>query len=163
MPLSEREINTRGCIAINNDRLSEIDKLINFRKAVLITADGVVEMTKTQAATLLGDLFLWRQAWEENDLQTYLDFYDSEQFKRFDKMRFDDFKTYKRKVFERKERKTIDFTNINISPYPNDKGEALFRIAFHEKYRASSGYRFEGDKELYVRLVNGKMRIIAEK
>ncbi len=78
-------------------------------------------------------------------------------------MRFEDFKNYKRKVFERKESKRIDFTDINISPYPNKKGEALFRIAFHEKYRASSGYRFEGNKEIYVRLVNGKMRIIAEK
>lgn len=165
LPLSgEREINTQGCIAIHNDRLSEIDKVVNHQQAVLLTSEGTLgEMSKTQAATLLGDLFAWRQAWEENDLATYLGFYDEQRFKRFDKMRFDDFKDYKRKVFERKENKSIDLTKINISPYPNDRGEALFRIAFHEKYRASSGYRFEGNKELYVRLVNGKMRIIAEK
>lgn len=165
LPLSgEREINTRGCIAINNDRLSEIDKVVNHQQAVLLTSEGTLgEMSKIQAAALLGDLFAWRQAWEESDLQTYLGFYDEQHFKRFDKMRFEDFKNYKRKVFERKESKSIDFTNINISPYPNEKGEALFRIAFHEKYRASGGYRFEGNKELYVRLVNGKMRIIAEK
>lgn len=165
LPLSgEREINTQGCIAIHNDRLSEIDKVINHQQAVLLTSEGALgEMSKTQAAALLGDLFAWRQAWEDNDLATYLGFYDEQYFKRFDKMRFDDFKAYKRKIFERKESKSIDLTKINISPYPNDKGEALFRIAFYEKYRASGGYRFEGNKELYVRLVNGKMRIVAEK
>lgn len=160
----DREINTRGCIAINNDRITEIDKMINHKKAVLITADGSLqEMSKAQAAILLSDLFEWRDAWEKNDLQTYLNFYDTADFRRFDKMDFRGFKTFKQRIFDKREVKTIDFSNINISPYPNEKGEALFRIAFYEKYSASGGHRFEGNKELYVRLRDGKMQIIAEK
>ncbi|RAX58425.1 peptidase [Helicobacter monodelphidis] len=160
----DREINTRGCIAIDNTQLLNIDKEMNIKNAILITGDGnLTEMTKEQAANILSGLFQWRNAWEKNDFETYIAFYDKNQFKRFDKMKFNDFKDYKRRIFSKNESKTIEFKTINISPYPNEKGEQFFRISFYEKYRASGGYRFEGNKELYARLQNNKLQIVAER
>ncbi len=165
LPLNgDREINTRGCIAIDNNILSDIDKLINHKKTILITADGTPpEITKSQIATLLTSLFVWRKAWEENNLQNYINFYDKDNFKRFDRMDFNDFIDYKKRIFSKNEKKIIIFSDINISPYPNEKGELLFKISFHEQYRASGGYRFEGNKELYVKLYDENMKILAEK
>lgn len=164
LPLNgDREINTRGCIAIDNKLLSALDSMINHKESLLITGEGnLFEVEREELVILLSDLFKWRNAWKFNDLESYLGFYDKEDFLRFDKMRFEAFANYKRRIFNRNERKSIVFNNINISPYPNERGERFFRIDFHESYKAPS-YTFEGKKELYVKLEKGKMQIVAEK
>lgn len=165
MPLNgnREEQNTRGCIAIENELLKQVDKMVDHKKALLITYENeVVETKKSDLGILLSDLFVWKRAWSDSDIATYLGFYDENEFLRFDKMGFQNFKANKTRIFAKKEQKTIKFNNINISPYPNDSNKNMFKISFFEEYRAPS-YRFNGDKELFVELKNGKMRIIAEK
>lgn len=157
------EINTRGCIAIENDILRAYEKAIDYKQTLLITSsDTLKEVPKASLSTILHALFVWRDAWINNDLDLYLSFYD-ENFMRFDGMKIGAFRAFKKQVFDREERKTIAFNDINIAPYPNSENVEMFRITFLEDYRASSGYAFKGTKELYVAIKGGKMSILVEK
>ncbi|RDU65448.1 murein L,D-transpeptidase family protein [Helicobacter sp. MIT 14-3879] len=164
LPLNgNRDNNTKGCIAIENNILIDYDKIIDHKKTILITSSTEVkEVKKDSLASILQSLFIWRDAWINNDLGLYLSFYD-DNFIRFDGMRLKDFKEFKKRVFTKDELKTIDFKEINISPYPNEDKKDMYRITFLEDYMADGGYKFKGIKELYIVLNNDKMKIIIEK
>lgn len=164
MPLNgEREKNTKGCIAIDNTTLKKYETTINYKKTILITyPNEVKEVSKDTLATILQGIFVWRDAWINNDLDLYLSFYDND-FVRFDGMKITQFRDYKKRVFAKEESKTIYFSNINIAPYPNLNGLDLYRVRFWEDYNAKGGYKFNGIKELYVVVSANKMRIMVER
>lgn len=163
MPLNgnREELNTRGCIAIENDILSSADKIINYRDSLLITYnDNIKEVSKDDLSALLANLYAWKESWRTNDVKKYLGFY-SPNFVRFDGMKYNDFTQNKQRIFAKKESKQIGFSKINIAPYPNEENRNLFRISFFEDYKAPS-YNFHGKKELYVELKDSKMQILVE-
>lgn len=164
LPLNgERDKDTKGCIAIDNATLSRYEKEIDYKKTILITyPNEVKEVSKDALATILQGIFVWRDAWINNDLDLYLSFYDNN-FVRFDGMKIAQFRDYKKRVFAKDESKTIDFSNINIAPYPNLNGLDLYRVRFLEDYKAKGGYKFNGIKELYVVVSANKMRIMVER
>ncbi|MDO7253814.1 L,D-transpeptidase family protein [Helicobacter cappadocius] len=169
LPLSgnRKELNTKGCIAVENNTLSQYDKTIGNKKAILISYEqNFKPATKEELATILSDLYKWRDSWIKNDLQDYLSFYGND-FVRYDGMKINAFKDYKKRVFDKKEEKTILFSNINISPYPNEEGKNIFKISFSQDYSAFKNnkitYTSNSTKELYVSLVDGKMSILTEK
>ncbi|KAA6224734.1 MULTISPECIES: murein L,D-transpeptidase family protein [unclassified Campylobacter] len=160
------EFKTRGCIALTNDQLENFSKVLDDGKTkvfVLTEEKDYVSASKDEIAGLFADLFAWKHAWTISDVDTYLSFYDKDNFRRFDKSQFSQFAEMKRSIFSRKEHKVIKFSNISISPYPNINGDKMYRISFFEDYYTKN-YQFRGDKVLYVRLGNnGKMQILAEK
>lgn len=153
------EFKTRGCIALFNENLEEFAKVVQDKKVFAMTEEKEkVRAKKEDIAALLADLFAWKLAWTDSDINTYLNFYDEKQFKRFDKMKFEQFAS----IFSRKEDKKIKFSDINISPYPNVENETMYRISFYEDYYTKN-YQFKGDKILYVKIDSkGKMKILAE-
>ncbi len=157
------EFKTRGCIALFNENLEEFAKVVQDKKVFAMTEEKEkVRAKKEDIAALLADLFAWKLAWTDSDINTYLNFYDEKQFKRFDKMKFEQFASMKKSIFSRKEDKKIKFSDINISPYPNVKNETMYRISFYEDYYTKN-YQFKGDKILYVKIDSkGKMKILAE-
>lgn len=165
LPLSgDREKNTKGCIAIDNTLLKKYESIINHNKSLLITSPiDFTPVSKDVLANILTSLFVWRNAWINNDFDTYISFYGND-FKRFDGMQINDFRKFKKRIFDKKEIKVINFSDINISPYPNLQGKNIFRITFLEDYKSlDSGYKFKGVKELYVAIINNKMDIFIEK
>ena len=164
LPLNgDRDKFTKGCIAIDNKTLLGYESAIDYKKAILITyPNEVKEASKDALAVILQGLFVWRDAWVKNDLEAYLSFYD-ENFTRFDGMKIAQFRDFKKSVFAKNESKTIDFSDINIAPYPNESGLDLYRVRFLEDYKAKGGYKFNGIKELYVVVNADKMRIVVEK
>ena len=159
----DRDSFTRGCIAIENDKIVSLDKEINLKKTLLIISDKKLQKTsKSDLALILSSLYKWLDAWRDSDIDRYLSFYDSKRFYRYDRKRFKWFKNYKSRIFSRKRETTIRFSNINISPYPNSQNRKLFYITFQEFYRAGD-YRFNGQKSLYVELQKGYMKILIEK
>ncbi|WP_290455718.1 L,D-transpeptidase family protein [Helicobacter rodentium] len=163
MPLNgnREELNTRGCIAIENNQLSFVDSIIHYRDSLLITYENTPkEVSKADLSILLASLYTWKEAWKVNNVEKYLEFY-SPDFIRFDGMRYNDFAQNKQRIFAKKESKHIAFSKINISPYPNEANKNLFRISFFEDYKAPS-YNFHGKKELYVELKDSKMQILVE-
>ena len=157
------EFKSRGCIALFNENLEEFAKVVQDKKVFAMTEEKEkVRAKKEDIAALLADLFAWKLAWTDSDINTYLNFYDEKQFKRFDKMKFEQFASMKKSIFSRKEDKKIKFSDINISPYPNVENETMYRISFYEDYYTKN-YQFKGDKILYVKIDSkGKMKILAE-
>ncbi|EAI0859481.1 murein L,D-transpeptidase, partial [Campylobacter coli] len=139
------EFKTRGCIALFNENLEEFAKVVQDKKVFAMTEEKEkVRAKKEDIAALLADLFAWKLAWTDSDINTYLNFYDEKQFKRFDKMKFEQFASMKKSIFSRKEDKKIKFSDINISPYPNVENETMYRISFYEDYYTKN-YQFKGD------------------
>ncbi|MBW1454037.1 hypothetical protein AT925_07860, partial [Campylobacter jejuni] len=157
------EFKTRGCIALFNNNLEKFAKVVQDKKVFVMTEEKEkIRAKKDQIASLLADLFTWKLAWTNSDTNAYLSFYDEQEFKRFDKMKFEQFASMKKSIFSRKEDKKIKFSDINISPYPNLENETMYRISFYEDYYTKN-YRFRGDKILYVKIDSkGKMKILAE-
>ncbi|EOH7578183.1 murein L,D-transpeptidase family protein, partial [Campylobacter jejuni] len=139
------EFKTRGCIALFNNNLEKFAKVVQDKKVFVMTEEKEkIRAKKDQIASLLADLFTWKLAWTNSDTNAYLSFYDEQEFKRFDKMKFEQFASMKKSIFSRKEDKKIKFSDINISPYPNLENETMYRISFYEDYYTKN-YRFRGD------------------
>ena len=162
LPLEqERDEFTKGCIAINNQSIECLNKNIDITKTLLIINENEIHknISKDTLSTLLSDLYAWRYAWIYNNLEDYLGFY-SEKFVRFDNMNAEVFKTYKKRIFAKDEKKTILFTNINVLPYPNTMD--TYKISFDETYKSDS-FSFTGNKILIVQLVDDSIKIITER
>jgi len=108
----------------------------------------------------LSQLYLWRYSWIYNDIDKYLGFY-SDDFVRTDGMKFNDFKTYKKRDFNKLEKKTIIFNDINLVPYPNT--ENIYQLTFKEIY-SSESFQFTGEKTLMLKLgEKNQIKIFTEK
>ncbi len=142
---------TRGCIAIDNNDLLQLDQSINPSNTLLIIDNYLKTGLNSGDAysAVLAGLYQWKYAWTYNDLETYLSMYDPS-FKRSDGMNFPQFKSYKERIFSKKEDKTIILDDINIIPYPGEKRN-LFLVTFNQSYQSDS-HRFKGEKSLLVRL-----------
>ncbi|CCF80191.1 conserved hypothetical secreted protein [Helicobacter bizzozeronii CCUG 35545] len=84
---------------------------------------------------VLSSLYAWRLAWAKNDLASYLEFYASS-FRHANGMDFKAYQRFKTKIFAKNENKTIRFSQINVTPYPNNEDRSLFRVAFMQTYEA---------------------------
>lgn len=147
----DRDSFTKGCIAINNDELSNLDQSIDYKNTLLLIDSKLREHATSPYATILSQLYQWRYAWKYNDFQNYLSFYDTT-FIRSDGMEYYDFKNYKQRIFDKKESKEILFSNLNIIPYPGERSN-LYMVTFDEVY-ISDKHNFTGSKSLMVLLNN---------
>jgi len=158
----ERDEFTKGCIAINNQNIEYLDKKIDIKKTLLIINSAPVhkDVPKDVVTYILSQLYLWRYSWIYNDIDKYLGFY-SDDFVRTDGMKFNDFKTYKKRVFNKLEKKTIIFNDINLVPYPNT--ENIYQLTFKEIY-SSESFQFTGEKTLMLKLgEKNQIKIFTEK
>lgn len=164
---NREELNTRGCIAIDNTVLSDFGKMVDYKKAMLITYEGeLAKPSKDDLATLLAALYQWREAWKKNNLNAYLAFYHKD-FMRIDGSKLNAFKAQKKQVFAKQEQKDIILSNISVVPYPNDEKRVMFRVSFQQDYKAYKNgkisYSSNHYKILYVSYENGKMQILTER
>lgn len=158
------EVKTRGCIALYNDVLNRFAKFMERQKETFAMTEeqAVVRTNADEIATILASLFSWKDKWRVSDIKAYLEFYDEKEFKRFDKKNFKEFAQMKKAIFSKNEKKSIKFSNISVSPYPNLKNEKIFRITYYQDYYTAN-YQFRGNKTLYVKLdTNNKMKILVE-
>lgn len=157
----DREKFTRGCIALDNSELENLEKNIDITKTILLTSNTEFKKaTKEDIAQILTMIFKWRDAWKYSDIEEYLSFYSSE-FKRADKSDFTQFSDFKRRIFAKDEKKVINFTNIDISPYPNSLNKIMYKVLMDEEY-LSPTVKFYGKKELFLEIVNNQVKILSE-
>ncbi len=157
----ERESVTKGCIALDNNELENLEKNLDLKKTILITTQNQFKKaTKDEMALILTSIFKWKDAWKYSQFNDYISFYSTE-FKKADKSGFTEFKEYKERIFAKDEKKTINFTNIDISPYPNSLGKNMFRIFMDEEY-LSPTIKFIGNKELFIEIIDNEVKILSE-
>jgi murein L,D-transpeptidase YafK len=162
MPLNEdRESYTQGCIALGNPKLQNLDEKIDIKKSILLTSqDEFKKAKKEDLSLILASIFKWKKSWKESDIQSYLKFY-SHEFKRFDGMDIRRFSKFKKRIFAKREKKKIHFSNIDISPYPNTLNKTMYKVIMDEIYRSPS-VKFDGKKELFLEIINNEVKILAE-
>ena len=155
------ELKTKGCVAMQNDTLMKFDDVVDHKKTLaFIYEDKRPEASAKDIAVIISGLLGWKKTWSESDIENYLKFYDKN-FERYDGMSLEKFKSMKRAIFSKKEKKRISFSNFLITPYPNLKNDRLFRVSFYENY-VSDTHKFAGQKTLYVKLYNDDMKIFIE-
>lgn len=162
MPLNEeRELFTRGCIALDNPQLEELEEKIDLEKSILLTTKGEFKKaSKDEIALVLSSIFKWTDAWKRSDIEEYLNYY-SPDFKKYDGSDINKFSKYKTRIFNKKEKKKIRWSNINVSPYPNSLNKNMFRVTMDQEYKSPS-FTFVGKKELYLELVDKQVKILTE-
>lgn len=163
MPLKneEREKYTRGCIALDNPELENLEKNIDLDNALLLTSNDEFEKAKKEEISLvLSSIFNWKDSWKKSDIKKYLTYYSPE-FRKDDGSDLKKFSNYKKRIFRKKERKKIHFSNINITPYPNSLNKRMFKIVMDQKYKSPT-VDFKGKKELFLEILNDKVKILAE-
>lgn len=157
----DRDDFTQGCIALDNNEIKKLDNSINIDNSVLVISEKTFKPAhKEDISIILSSIFSWRDAWKYSDIKSYLSFY-SDEFKKSDGKDIEEFKRYKTRLFKRDEKKTIQFSNINIIPYPNDMGKTIYKVIMDELYKTRT-YKYDGKKELYVEVVGEKIQILAE-
>jgi murein L,D-transpeptidase YafK len=157
----KRDDYTKGCIALENNKIKKLDKTIKIDESILlISQTKFEEVSKSDISTMMASLFQWRDAWKQSDIKKYLSFYN-ENFVKSNGQNFSNFKKFKKRVFNKKEKKIIKFSNINIIPYPNEKNKKMFKIVMDEIYKTKT-HKFNGKKALYVELLNDRFSILTE-
>jgi murein L,D-transpeptidase YafK len=107
MPLKneERENYTRGCIALDNTQLEELEKQIDLSDAILLTSDKeLVKAKKEEIALILSTIYSWKDSWKKSNINSYLNHY-SKNFIKDDGSNFEKFSRVKTRIFSKKERK----------------------------------------------------------
>ncbi|ANV98711.1 peptidase [Helicobacter enhydrae] len=169
MPLNGNrdELNTKGCIAIENEIIKKYEKYINPDQTILIVYENTYTPPSNQElASILSELYRWKNAWQKNDYERYMSFY-SPDFRKSNGTNYEKYAKYKARIFAKKESKSIRLLNINVIPYPNEDNEKIFRITFEQKYNAYKkdklSYSSDSQKEIYLTLKpNGKIAILLE-
>lgn len=158
---SDREKFTKGCIALENPELENLEKNLDIKKTILLTTEKEFKKaTKDEISLILSSIFKWKDAWKYSNVNEYLSFY-SKDFKRADKTDFVTFSEQKTRIFAKNEQKAIKFTNIDISPYPNSFGKIMYKVLMDEEY-LSPTIKFYGKKELFLEIVNNQVKILSE-
>ena len=156
-----RENFTRGCIALDNNELENLERSLDITKTILLTSNNEFKKaTKEDIAQILAMIFKWRDTWKYSNIDEYLSSYSTE-FKKADKSDFAQFSEFKRRVFAKDEKKIINFTNIDISPYPNSLNKTMYKVLMDEEY-LSPTVKFYGKKELFLEIVNNQVKILSE-
>ncbi len=160
---AQRDPYTKGCIALDNLNLEALDKNIVYQNSVLIIENENQELNssnKSDIATILANIYQWKNSWESGNFDKYITFY-SENFKKTDGSDFEQFKSYKKSIFDKNEKKEIIFKDINITPYPNEENRDLYKIKYYQVYSTKSVH-FSGEKELYIEFKDQKISILFE-
>jgi len=156
-----RKFDTKGCIALPNSELVKLSNTINYQNSILIIDTNNLPTTnKEKIAKILKELFKWRYAWKYNNLNTYLSFYDKKIFKKSNKYDFESFAKMKKIIFKNQKYKILKFKNLKIIPYPS-KNHNIYQVQFFEIFRSGKS-SFNGNKTLYLKLKNNKIKIFLE-
>lgn len=126
----------------------------------MIEEKGKTEVSIDDISSVLAQVYQWKESWKNSDIDTYLSFY-SDEFRKYNGMRFEQFKSYKRRLFSKNEDKTIKFEDINVMPYPNLKAKKIFKVMMKQNYQTKN-YKSNDIKELYIELEDDRMKILTE-
>lgn len=145
----EKGLDSRGCIVAHNSNLIDISKYIELNRTNVIVVHDLKFLKKENWERskngLMDTIEKWKSAWANEDLKEYLSHYSQKEF--FDRNRgsYQQFKTYKRAVFNNPGKPTIELKNISIM-----KTDDYSVVTFKQVY-SSNTITDIGKKTLYLK------------
>ncbi len=157
----DKAFDTDGCVALKNQDWIDLEKYISpLETPVIITKemlllDSSKELEEKKLA-ISAMLDLWKNSWENSELQSYLNFY-SDSFKTFgiNKMQWFNLKSNLSSI--RKGKINIEISDPKILSY-----EDQIFVSFLQRYKSPEKDDF-GRKFLYLKKENNEYKIISEK
>lgn len=111
-------LDSRGCVVMQNQDLRDISQYIELNHTPIIVVQDIYFLSKytwDRNRKELSDFVEgWFKAWQNKDFDKYISSYDQQQF--FDKSKgnYSAYKNYKKAVFARSDKPTINFEFISI-------------------------------------------------
>ncbi len=149
---------SRGCVVVRNEVIKDITQFINLQKTPIIIRDTVnyvgSEKQKEKYQVLTTMLEGWRKAWEEKNIDKYMEFYSDS---------FHALKMNKRKWHRYKKDLAAKYENIKIrfsEPAVLEQKDQIWVRAF--QHYESNLHKDFGQKTIYLRYENNVPKIINE-
>lgn len=71
---------SRGCVVVRNDVIRDLGKFVQLHQTPLVIVEEIKELSRDeyqrQREQFLGFVETWRKAWQNEDVDTYMKFYD---------------------------------------------------------------------------------------
>lgn len=156
----EKGLDSRGCVVVVDKDLKDISQFIDLSNtSMIITHDQYFISEKAWSDVrnqILQAIEDWRNAWEEENIDQYMNFYHQEEF-RDSKGNYNTYKAYKKNVFSNPGKPKIEFSHISVLHF-ND----YMIVQLEQKY-VSNTINDSGKKTLYLKKnANYEWKIITE-
>ena len=145
-------VNTKGCIAVSNDIIRELKKLLHPSGTSVSIVDKVTFVKESSRKASLQEIrnFMdaWREAWESGNTVTYLHHY-SKDFINSEGMDFAAFKRHKERVNIGKTFIRVKVEQMAIV-FPQEREGSTAIVRFVQKY-SSSNFESHSKKLFYLK------------
>lgn len=161
---SRPPLDTEGCIVLTNEEFGRIGQYVKVGRTPVVISEAVEWVSGHDWLDLNSEiqatLEQWRQAWEQADLDAYLQMYSRDFWtKGHDSGSWG---RYKQRVFAGKKFQKIDLTEVTLLAYPEiDHGRQLLVANFVQRYR-SNNYNGDMRKRLYMVKESGAWKVLYE-
>jgi murein L,D-transpeptidase YafK len=150
---------SRGCVVVRNEVIKELKRCVKLGQTPMVIADNVTYLSKeeylNQQKKFLENFEEWRNAWESQDVDTYIKYYD-ETFKN-EQMNFKQWYRHKKNL-----KKTYSFIKVQLSQplILLSKNQIVIRTL--QRYESDKHKDF-GEKTIHASLgADGRFKIIRE-
>ena len=146
----EKGLDSRGCVVAANNDLKEISTYIELDKTQIIVVQDLhllKERTwRTSRNNLKATIHNWVDAWKKEDYKTYVSHYHPQKY--YDRFRgsYQNFKNYKRAVFNNPGQPEITISNLSIL-----RSEHYAVATFKQSYKGNN-IKDIGKKSLYLEM-----------
>ncbi len=141
-------LDSRGCVVVQNADLKDIGQYIELQHTPIIVVQDIYHLNKKTWERNRKDINdavqKWSTAWQNKDFDNYIGAYHQERFYDNSKGNYNAFKNYKKAVFSRPDKPTIQFDFISIMA-----NEQYAVVHLRQDYR-SNIINDTGKKTLYL-------------
>ena len=145
----EKRLDSRGCIVTTNNELINLARYIELNKTSVVVIHNLEFLSedawKLEREYVLKTLNGWLEAWRNENLATYLSYYDSRRFRDSIRGGFLQFKKYKTSVFSALGKPDIDITNVSVMKTKN------YAVVSFKQFYKSHSINDVGKKILYMK------------
>lgn len=145
-----KELDSRGCVVAKNQDLREIAQYIDLNRTPIIVTQEANYLTKSTwertRRDIEGAVKGWMKAWQDKDFDRYIDAYDTS-FYDAKKGGYASYRAYKKAIFSKSDKPTIQFDHLSILTAPN------YAVAYFQQDYKSENINDLGKKTLFLKKV----------
>lgn len=111
-------LDSRGCVVAVDADLKDISQYIDLTNTPTIIVQDLTFLSQEtwtkNKDEIMQTVQSWMNAWQNKDFKNYINAYSKAEFNHHRKGNYNQYKTYKRAIFARKDKPTINFSDISI-------------------------------------------------